>query len=647
MADDKNFYSEEQLNKLSAIQKSIALTIKDQVKDAKTLGEVQRVISSATDRVYDSTRQSLAAEKKILKVYEDKMKILEDEMRKQVEFQKKFKKGRTDAVKQAISDSKVANKKFASVADKMQDRAKNLSFIDEDKVESSFRLMRRKSYDSLKAWREASGGIKKSGVFLKGFFDVGKAGFGALLKSVSAFGVGLSIATAGVSAIAGGVVVVAKRIFQMISAIDGAGVSLAKMTGILDRGMDNVLLRATEQSFVLGGNVEKVAEYAASFLNQMSPTLDVSSDLISNIATIGEKFQLGEETASSFARIIAQTSNIPLDTVGQKAIDIIDQFGRIGPAVAKNIVQSFDEVSSTFDLTIKQLGEQGLRATNLGISLGQASKAAEGLLNFSSSISSEFRASALLGQQLNMNRARQLAFEGRIVESQEEILNQLGPILESGQLNFVQARAIKELTGQTVAELRRELRVRKNIGQENRIDARTREDALTRIDVITRKLQGALFKLLASPTFQNAFTRLTEGIEGLLDSKVLDKIIESIEKLFGLFTGDTRIGFDFFGDDSGVYLKSMNNNSSPSTVSVNDAVITPKGDVIKTNPRDYIMATTNPSDMVQSNQSSAEVARIMAEVRDLLSDLKRNGVTSNVYLDGRALSNGISKSIRI
>ena len=51
---------------------------------------------------------------------------------------------------------------------------------------------------------------------------------------------------------------------------------------------------------------------------------------------------------------------------------------------------------------------------------------AEGLLDFESSITKELELSALLGKNINLNKARELAFNNDIEGATKEVLRQIG-----------------------------------------------------------------------------------------------------------------------------------------------------------------------------------------------------------------------------
>ena len=92
-------------------------------------------------------------------------------------------------------------------------------------------------------------------------------------------------------------------------------------------------------------------------------------------------------------------------------------------------------------------------ARKLGLELGTVAKIADSLLEFETSIASTMQASLLIGKQLNFDRARGLALEGKTNEAVQDIVSQLGGVAEFQQLNVVQRRGLAEALGVGTDEL--------------------------------------------------------------------------------------------------------------------------------------------------------------------------------------------------
>ena len=78
--------------------------------------------------------------------------------------------------------------------------------------------------------------------------------------------------------------------------------------------------------------------------------------------------------------------------------------------------------------------------------------------DFETSIEKQMEASLLLGRQINLDRARQLALTGDQEGMLQEILKQVGGEAEFNRLNVLQRRALAESVGQSVENLSRLVR---------------------------------------------------------------------------------------------------------------------------------------------------------------------------------------------
>ena len=101
----------------------------------------------------------------------------------------------------------------------------------------------------------------------------------------------------------------------------------------------------------------------------------------------------------------------------------------------------------------------------MGTSIKQASEVADNLMDFESSINAELEASAMLGQSINFNKARELAATGDILGAQQSVLDSLESTVDLNNLNKFQLDSIAKASGMPVAELKKQLNLRKQFGK--------------------------------------------------------------------------------------------------------------------------------------------------------------------------------------
>ena len=99
-----------------------------------------------------------------------------------------------------------------------------------------------------------------------------------------------------------------------------------------------------------------------------------------------------------------------------------------------------------------------VQARKLGLELSAVAGITESLLDFETSIEKQLEASLLLGRQINLDRARQLALTGDQEGLLEEVRRQVGDEAEFNRLNVVQRKALADAFGLQVEQVARAVR---------------------------------------------------------------------------------------------------------------------------------------------------------------------------------------------
>ena len=102
--------------------------------------------------------------------------------------------------------------------------------------------------------------------------------------------------------------------------------------------------------------------------------------------------------------------------------------------------------------------QAGIAARKLGLEMSAVAGISESLLDFETSIESQMEASLLLGRQINLDRARQLALAGDQEGVMQEILKQVGGEAEFNKMNVIQRKALAQSVGVNVEQLSRLVR---------------------------------------------------------------------------------------------------------------------------------------------------------------------------------------------
>ena len=77
-------------------------------------------------------------------------------------------------------------------------------------------------------------------------------------------------------------------------------------------------------------------------------------------------------------------------------------------------------------------------AKKMGMEFSQLTKMADQLLDFENSINKQMEASVLLGKEINLDKAREMALNGDLAGMTQEILQNVGGEAEFNKMNLLQ-----------------------------------------------------------------------------------------------------------------------------------------------------------------------------------------------------------------
>jgi hypothetical protein len=92
-------------------------------------------------------------------------------------------------------------------------------------------------------------------------------------------------------------------------------------------------------------------------------------------------------------------------------------------------------------------------AASIGVDLGVAESMADKLLDWESSIAAEMEASMILGRSINLDKARQLAYDGKIKEMLVEAKIQAGGEAEFAKMTAIQRESLGDALGLNASQM--------------------------------------------------------------------------------------------------------------------------------------------------------------------------------------------------
>ena len=210
----------------------------------------------------------------------------------------------------------------------------------------------------------------------------------------------------------------------------------------------------TALAFFDDNAVANAKELAAQFggINNVSGELQASTSLISVNMGIS-----GVEAAGligSFARLNGNSQETALNLT-KASQEFAAQNGLIPGALMADLAAN----TEAFALFGKEGGKNIIQAAGaaakMGVSLKTMTGLADNLLDFESSINNEMELGAMLGKDINLDKARALAYQGDLAGATQETLRALGGVDAFNKMDYFQKKKTAELMGTSVEELQK------------------------------------------------------------------------------------------------------------------------------------------------------------------------------------------------
>ena len=200
---------------------------------------------------------------------------------------------------------------------------------------------------------------------------------------------------------------------------------------------------------------------------------------------------------------LAKANGIPIDQVMKDVSASSETFAEYGKDGGTNIA------------------EAAVAAAKLGVNMGSLTKVTDSLLDFETSITKELELGAMLGKNINLDRARALAYEGSIGGAVKETLSSLGGIEAFNKMDIFQKRAAAQLLGLSVEEFQKMAANSDKLNDDGTIQLTTFESMQETLTAISTGPLGSILKTMGTMAITGAqvagsFAQMGFDVRGLL-----------------------------------------------------------------------------------------------------------------------------------
>ena len=183
-----------------------------------------------------------------------------------------------------------------------------------------------------------------------------------------------------------------------------------------------------------------------------------SPQVLAGAAELKNTMGLAADEAGGLA-MIAQTTNGDIDKTVDSIVATTSAFNKANRSavnqkqVLQDVAKASDGIKASLGGNPERIAKAATAARRLGMELGQLDKIASSLLDFEDSISKEMEAELLIGKDLNLEKARELALNNDLAGLGNELFKNAADINEFGNMNRIQQESYAAALGMTRDEL--------------------------------------------------------------------------------------------------------------------------------------------------------------------------------------------------
>tara|TARA_Y100000592_G_scaffold4901_1_gene7007 strand:+ start:307 stop:2187 length:1881 start_codon:yes stop_codon:yes gene_type:complete len=215
--------------------------------------------------------------------------------------------------------------------------------------------------------------------------------------------------------------------------------------GMMNQQFKSDILAVTGQAKKLGFGVKEVAtvvkELTTDFGVGRDEALRLTNTILDTSKALGITTQEGTKLIGTLTEVAGLSFQISNQFAKQTAL-LAEAEGASPNAVLKDIASSSKEIAKFIGETPEALFKAAIQANKLGLSLKDITGTARSLLNFQESLNLEIEASILLGRDVNLQKARELALAGDTEALAVEITKQVGSQADFEKMNVLQKEAL-------------------------------------------------------------------------------------------------------------------------------------------------------------------------------------------------------------
>ena len=259
---------------------------------------------------------------------------------------------------------------------------------------------------------------------------------------------------------------------------------------------------------VASGNMYMTSLDMMKTFGEISKQIGMSAEVLGAQAVVEatalkDQMGLSAEAAGGFAAQ-ASISGKNVEAAGKEVFEVVNNSNKLnktlysGSEILAEVGNVSADIGAQFGFNTEKLAGAAIEAKRLGINMSELNNIASALVNFEDSIAAEMEAELLTGQQLNLEKARQLALNNDLAGLGKELESQGITAEKFSKMNRIQQEAQAKALGMNSEQMGKMLQQQElaRIGAEKFTEKYGEQsyEAAKQVD-IQKKLEAALTKI--------------------------------------------------------------------------------------------------------------------------------------------------------
>jgi hypothetical protein len=210
----------------------------------------------------------------------------------------------------------------------------------------------------------------------------------------------------------------------------------------------------TAISMIMGEDaVDAVTEFGARIGNVNNISNKLAFDLSLLPSHLGVSGEEAGKLVNQFGKLSGRSNEFALNAL--EATSQLAAANGVAPSqVMKDVAENTEFFAKYAKAGTNNIQQAAIEAARLGVDLGTAAEISDGLLDYQTSVAAEMEASVILGRNLNLQRARELAFQNDSAGAMKEAIKQAGTLAQLEAMNPIEREALAKAIGVTGDKLR-------------------------------------------------------------------------------------------------------------------------------------------------------------------------------------------------